>query len=86
MARALSYPVLPRPLLIPEKRTRVALFFEVAWWVWIGWLIVGDSIANFVFGERTTLTHFLATHISVSLRVPIIAWVAYHFLVVHLRG
>lgn len=83
---AVDYPLLPRPLLTPEKRTRVQMFFEVAWAVWIAWLLVGDSIANFVFGERTTLTHFLVTHISVSLRVPIIAWVAWHFLVVHVKS
>lgn len=83
---AVDYPLLPRPLLTPERRTRVQMFFEISWAVWLGWLVVGDSIANFVFGEKTTATHFLATHISVSLRVPILAWVAWHFLVVHVKG
>lgn len=83
---AVAYPVLPGPLLTPEKRTRVEIFFEVAWAVWFGWLVAGDALANFVFGEKTTATHFLATHISVSLRVPIIAWITWHFLVVHVKG
>lgn len=84
--RALGYPVLPAPLLIPERRTRVQLFFEVFWAVWLGMLLIGDPVANFVFGEKTTATHFLATHISVSLRVPAIAWIAWHFIVVHVKG
>jgi hypothetical protein len=84
--KAVSYPLLPTPLLIPEKRSRVALFFEVFWAVWLGMLVIGDPIANFIFGEKTSTTHFLATHISVSLRVPIISWIAWHFLVVHVKG
>lgn len=81
-----SYPLLPAPLLTPERRTPVQVFFEVFWAIWLAMLVVGDPIANFVFGEKTSTTHFLATHISVSLRVPIIAWIAWHFLVVHVRS
>jgi hypothetical protein len=83
---AVSYPLLPRPLLTPEKRTRVQMFWEVFWAVWLAMLVIGDPIANFVFGEKTSDTHFLVTHISVSLRVPIIAWIAWHFLVVHVKA
>ena len=84
--RSLSYPLTPSPLLIPEKRTRMALFWEIFWAIWLAMLVVGDPIANWVFGEKDTDTHFLVTHISVSLRVPIIAWVAWHFIVVHVRS
>jgi hypothetical protein len=69
-----------------ERRSPVALFFEVFWAVWVAMLVIGDPIANWVFGESTTDTHFLVTHVSVGLRVPIIAWVAYHFLIVHIKA
>ena len=62
------------------------VFFDISWWIWIGWLVIGDSVANFAFGEQYSLTHFLVTRVATSLRVPIIAWVAYHFLVAHSRS
>lgn len=71
--------------LLPQRRTPLALFFEVYWAFWVAMLVVGDPIANWVFGEQYTDTHFLVTRVSVSLRVPIIAWVAYHFLVTHVK-
>lgn len=75
-----------RSLRNDARRTRVQVFWDVFWLVWLLMLVVGDPIASWVFGEKATDTHFLATHISVSLRVPIIAWVAYHFIVVHVKG
>lgn len=62
------------------------LFWECFWALWIAMLVVGDPIANWVFGEQYTDTHFLVTKVSVALRVPIIAWVGYHFLVVHTKS
>jgi hypothetical protein len=82
--KTITYPLIAPNTL--ERRSRVALFFEVFWAAWVAMLLIGDPIANWVFGENDTATHFLATHISVSLRVPIIAWVAWHFVVVHVRG
>lgn len=67
------------------RRTSVQVFWDVWWAVWVAMLLIGDPIANWVFGEQATDTHFLVTKVSESLRVPIIAWVAYHFLVAHRR-
>ena len=66
-----------------DKRSKVQLFWEIYWAFWLAMLIIGDPIANWVFGEQYTDTHFLVTKISVSIRVPIIAWVAWHFIKVH---
>jgi hypothetical protein len=77
---------LAAPLEPDARRSAVQLFWECFWWTWILMLIVGDPIANWVFGEQASDTHFLVTHVSVSLRVPIIAWVAWHFLVAHPRS
>lgn len=62
------------------------VFWDVWWAVWLAMLVVGDPIANFVWGEKASDTHFLATHISVSFRVPLIAWIAWHFLEQHKTG
>lgn len=69
-----------------RRRTRVQVFWEIFWAVWLAMLVIGDPIANFVFGEQASDTHFLVTHISIGLRAGIIGWVAWHFLVAHARS
>lgn len=62
------------------------VFFDIFWAVWALMLLVGDPIALWLGGERATDTHFLASHISLQIRVPILAWVVWHFIVVHRNG
>lgn len=64
------------------------ILFTYWWIVWIAMLIVGDPIAKLLgdkykVGDRFTDTHFLVTHISMGLRIAILAWMLYHFLVLH---
>jgi len=49
-------------------------------------LIVGDPLWIWIGGEKATDTHFLVTIIPYGVRIAILAWVAYHFLVAHIRG
>lgn len=37
-------------------------------------------------GDEWTLTHFLASQVPLSLRVALLAWLAYHFLWEHRHG
>ncbi len=65
--------------------------FTWGWLFWIGYLVIVDPVAVWFgrrdhVGDEYTDTHFIATHIPMSARVCIIAWLAYHFLVVHQRG
>ena len=72
-----------QPVRPYKRRTRVQLFWEIFWAVWLAMLLVGDPIANWIYGEKASDTHFLVTHISIGLRPPVIAWVTWHFLVAH---
>ena len=72
--------------LAERRRTPLQMFWDIFWAVWLAMLVIGDPIANFVFGEQASDTHFLATHISVGLRAGILGWVTYHFLVAHVRS
>lgn len=63
-------------------------FWTYFWVIWLAMLVIGDPIAKFLSRSRTpndvyTDTHLLVTHISMGLRIAILAWLAYHFLVVH---
>lgn len=62
------------------------MFWEVFWIIWFAMLIIGDPIANFVYGEKASDTHFIVTHLSVGLRAGVLGWVTYHFLVSHIRS
>lgn len=62
------------------------VFWDIFWAVWAGMLLIGDPIALVTGGERATDTHFLASQISLSIRVPILAWVVYHFIWAHRNG
>lgn len=66
-----------------EEANTVQIAADIFWVIWVVMLIVGDPIFNWGFGEKYSLTHFLVTRVTTGLRVPIIAWVAYHFLVAH---
>jgi hypothetical protein len=63
-------------------------FWTFFWVLWLAMLVIGDPIALW-FGDRSHLgdgytdTHLLVTHIGMGLRVAIIAWLVYHFLVAH---
>lgn len=60
--------------------------FAAAYWiVWFLMLVVGDPIFIWLGGETDSDTHFLVTHINYGLRIAILAWLAYHFLVAHTR-
>lgn len=63
-------------------------FWEIFWSIWFLMLVVGDPIASYLGqhdgqGDGYTDTHLLVTHINYGLRVAVIAWLAYHFLVQH---
>ena len=58
----------------------------VYWSVWFVMLVAGDPLWIAFSGERASDTHFLVTHISYGLRIAVLAWLAYHFLVAHARG
>lgn len=66
-----------------EESSKVQVFADIFWIIWVVMLVVGDPIFNWGFGEKYSLTHFLVTRITTSMRVPIIAWVAWHFIVAH---
>lgn len=64
------------------------------YWYWAGIILyfaVGEAIAMWHevrdhAGDGWTFTHFLASQIPMSLRIPLLAWVVYHFVWVHLNG
>lgn len=63
-------------------------FWTYFWVIWLVMLVVGDPIAMWLgnrghVGDDYTDTHLLVTHISMGLRVAVLAWLAYHFLVQH---
>lgn len=66
-----------------EDANMVMIIADAFWAVWVAMLVIGDPIFNWVFGEQYSLTHFLVSRVTTSLRVPIIAWVAWHFIVAH---
>lgn len=63
----------------------------VFYWLWAGWLLYfalveGVAIWNEVAnrrGDEWTFTHFVASQVPLGLRVAFIAWLVYHFLIVH---
>lgn len=65
------------------------LFWTFFWWIWLAMLAIGDPIASWLgehkykVGDDFTDTHLLVTHINYGLRVAVLAWLAYHFLVQH---
>lgn len=63
-------------------------FFTYFWWLWFAMLLVGDPIASWLgnrdhVGDDYTDTHLIVTHLSYGLRIAVLAWLAYHFLVAH---
>ena len=64
------------------------IFWTYFWVIWFAMLVIGDPIATWLsrkdhVGDTYTDTHLLVTHISVGLRIAVLAWLAYHFLVAH---
>lgn len=55
----------------------------VFWSVWFAMLVIGDPLFIHFGGEQASDTHFLVTHINYGLRVAVLAWLAYHFLIAH---
>lgn len=61
------------------------------YWAWAGWFLyfgAFEGVAIYLdwkrhLGEDLTLTHFIATHLSVGIRVALLAWLVYHFIFVH---
>ena len=68
-----------------RRRSKMQIFWDTFWIIWFAMLVIGDPIANFVYGEQYSDTHFLVTHISVGLRAGILGWITYHFLVAHIK-
>lgn len=72
---------LPNP---PVKRNKF-------WWLWLAWLVYFAGVEGVGMyeefarhkGDGDTFTHFVATQVPPGARVAMIAWLAYHFLVVH---
>lgn len=65
--------------------------FTWGWVVWLAYIVIVDPIAVWFgrrdhVGDEYTDTHFLAIHIPMGLRVAILAWLAYHFLIAHRTG
>ena len=56
------------------------------WGLWVAMLVIGDPLFIWIGGEKASDTHFLTTIIPYGVRIGILAWVAYHFLVQHVRG
>lgn len=66
-------------------------FWTIFWSIWFLMLVVGDPIASWLGqhsgkGDGYTDTHLLVTHINYGLRVAVIAWLSYHFLVQHVSS
>lgn len=63
-------------------------------WYWTGLVLyfaVGEAVAVgremfYHKDDAWTLTHFLASTVPMSLRIPLLAWVVYHFVYVHING
>ena len=55
----------------------------VFWIIWLVMLLIGDPLWIHFGGEKASDTHFLVTHIGMGLRIAILAWLAYHFIVAH---
>lgn len=59
-------------------------------YVWTAWFIfffVFEAIGLYhewkTKSDSWTLTHYISADIPISIRVAIVAWLAYHFLVAH---
>lgn len=66
-------------------------FWRFFWLLWFIMLVVGDPIAAWMshrakLGDEYTDTHMLVTHIGYGVRVGILAWLVYHFLVEHITS
>ena len=61
--------------------------FAVVWWsAWLAMLVIGDPLLIWIGGEKLSDTHFLVTWIAPGIRAGILGWLAWHFLVQHLKG
>ena len=58
----------------------------VYWSIWLTMLVVGDPLWIELGGEKASDTHFLAEYIPIGVRAGILGWLAYHFLVAHIKG
>lgn len=63
----------------------------VVWTFWIAFFLVAEGVGIWHEdvghgGDGWTFTHYLASHMPVGLRVALLAWLAYHFLVKHITG
>lgn len=66
-------------------------FWQFFWVLWFLMLVIGDPIASYLGqhsnkGDEYTDTHLLVAHISMNLRVAILAWLVYHFLWLHVKS
>lgn len=71
---------------VRPKGNRVFIFASVFWAIWLAMLVIGDPLWTFLGGEKYSDTHFLVVRIGMGLRVGILAWLAYHFLVAHRKS
>lgn len=63
----------------------------IVWTVWIVYFLVFEGVGVYhevrdKGGDVWTFTHYFASHMPMSLRVALLAWLAYHFLIQHIRG
>ena len=64
------------------------------YWLWAGWLLYFGIVEGIALwyeiklhaGDKFTFTHFLASQLPMSLRVAFMAWLVYHFLIVHINS
>lgn len=64
----------------------MSLFAAIYWSVVLALTALGDVIINLIGGEKASYTHYLAIHIPVGVRVALLAWLVYHFLIQHVAG
>ena len=66
-------------------------FWAVYWTIWLAMILVADPIADFLgkrnhVGDKYTFTHYAAVHLGPSVIIGILAYLMWHFLVVHRNG
>ena len=69
----------------------MAKIAEAAWWFWTAWFVVWETL-GIIYAvrhngdDKYTCTHFIATHIPLSVRIAVLAWLVYHFIWQHPKG
>ena len=56
------------------------------WSIWLAMLVIGDPLWIHFGGEKASDTHMLSEYIPIGIRAGILGWLAYHFLVAHIKG